>query len=275
VAQTRHSTADPDAVPGAHPDTPDPRFWGSEPRTLRRPRRRAARVDRNQSLVERCGAFADRLRDTRLELGVGVLLVALVAVAAGVVWYRMGAAGGDTGAARAPRGPAPTRVADRLPASSPGVRSTTTRVPAAHRSAALVVHVAGAVRTPGVLELPAGARVVDAVEGAGGALSDADLDRLNLAAKLLDGQRVLVPKVGAASADAPPGSGADPGTSLIDLNNATAAQLEQLPGIGPALAAAIIAERDRRGGFRSVNELREVRGIGERRFADIRDLVMV
>jgi competence protein ComEA len=101
---------------------------------------------------------------------------------------------------------------------------------------------------------------------------------LNLAAKLVDGQRILVTRVGqAAPVGDPAGAGAaDPGSgALIDLNNATSAQLETLPGIGPSLAGAIIAERDRRGGFRSVNELREVRGIGEKRFADLRDLVMV
>jgi len=143
----------------------------------------------------------------------------------------------------------------------------------------VTVHVAGAVKTPGVIALPVGARVIDAVEGAGGGLADADLDHLNLAAKLVDGQRILVTKIG----QVPPaadvgtgGAGGDPGSgAVLDLNNATSAQLETLPGIGPALAGAIIAERDRRGGFRSVNELREVRGIGEKRFADLRDRVMV
>jgi len=135
------------------------------------------------------------------------------------------------------------------------------------------------VKTPGVLALPVGARVIDALEGAGGGLPDADLDHLNLAAKLVDGQRILVTKIGqsATAGEVATGGGAtDPESgSLIDLNSATSAQLETLPGIGPALAGAIIAERDRRGGFRSVNELREVRGIGEKRFAELRDRVMV
>jgi competence protein ComEA len=145
--------------------------------------------------------------------------------------------------------------------------------------ATVTVHVAGAVKTPGVIALPVGARVIDAVEGAGGGLPDADLDHLNLAAKLVDGQRILVTKIGqvapAGELDAGSGAGGAEASAPIDLNNATSAQLETLPGIGPALAGAIIAERDRRGGFRSVNELREVRGIGEKRFGDLRDRVMV
>jgi competence protein ComEA len=147
----------------------------------------------------------------------------------------------------------------------------------------VIVHVAGAVATPGVVELEGAARVIDAIEAAGGAVPDADLDRLNLAAKLVDGQRVLVQRVGEPAAPSAPGStgtgdpSADPsvGGGLLDLNTATTLQLEELPGIGPALAAAILEERDRRGGFRSINELRDVRGIGEQRFADLRDRVTV
>jgi len=149
-----------------------------------------------------------------------------------------------------------------------------------------VVHVAGAVTRPGVVDLAGGARIIDALEAAGGGRSDADLDRLNLAAKLVDGQRILVPRIGepTGAATAPTGSdgaGATDGDAataeggLVNLNLATQAQLEALPGIGPQLAAAIISERARRGSFRSVNELRDVRGIGEKRFADLRDRVAV
>jgi competence protein ComEA len=152
----------------------------------------------------------------------------------------------------------------------------------------VVVHVAGAVARPGVVELASGSRVIDAVEAAGGGLPEADLDRLNLAAKVIDGQRVLVQKVGdppaaeGSGSASPSGAGSTPGappgaatTGPLNLNTATLDQLDGLPGIGPVLAAAILAERVRRGAFKSVNELRDVRGIGEKRFADLRDLVAV
>ena len=143
--------------------------------------------------------------------------------------------------------------------------------------ATIVVHVAGAVVHPGVIELPVGSRVIDAIETVGGGLPNADLDRLNLAAKLVDGQQVLVVQVGAPTV-APTGTGtaaAGESAGPLNLNLATQAQLEALPGIGPQLAAAIIKERDRRGGFRSVNELSSVRGIGDKRLADLRELVTV
>ncbi len=113
----------------------------------------------------------------------------------------------------------------------------------------------------------------------GGGLGDADLDRLNLAAKVVDGERIFVPKVG--QADPAPASSASGGASApgstgpINLNTATQAELEELPGIGPSLAQAILTERQRRGRFTSVNELRTVRGIGDARFADLKDLVTV
>jgi competence protein ComEA len=136
---------------------------------------------------------------------------------------------------------------------------------------------------PGIVRLRAGARVVDAIDAAGGARPDADLDRLNLAAKVADGQRVAVGLPGQpvpTEAAAGTGASADGGaagaaTGPLDLNTATQAQIEELPGIGPVLGAAILRERDRRGGFRSVDDLRSVRGIGEKRFAELRELVTV
>ncbi|GIU88433.1 MAG: hypothetical protein KatS3mg009_2948 [Acidimicrobiia bacterium] len=190
--------------------------------------------------------------------------IALVALAAAAAWVR--SAGGG----------AP-------PAPSPSASSTAAPAPATTAVARVLVHVAGAVTRAGVVELAAGARVHDAIAAAGGAAPDADLARLNLAAPLADGQRIAVPRVGEVLAAAPgdtaaaqPGiaGGADaPGP--LNLNTATAAQLEELPGIGPALAAAIVAERERRGGFARVEDLRAVRGIGEQRFADLRGLVTV
>ncbi len=135
----------------------------------------------------------------------------------------------------------------------------------------LVVHVAGAVRHPGVYAVPPGARVVDAIALAGGSVSDADTDALNLAQPLQDGQRVLVPRVGQAIAGTalPPGAPQGP----VDLNAATVDQLDSLPGIGPATAAAIVAFRQANGPFSRVDDLGKVRGIGPAKLDALRSLV--
>jgi competence protein ComEA len=142
----------------------------------------------------------------------------------------------------------------------------------------LVVHVAGRVRRPGVYELAQGERVIDAIQAAGGPRRGADLDALNLAALLVDGQQVMVPGR-SPGGDAGSGSSASGGSmgaeALINLNSATAEQLETLPGIGEVLASAIVEHRERNGPFASVDDLLEVSGIGEVRLADIRDLVTV
>jgi competence protein ComEA len=150
----------------------------------------------------------------------------------------------------------------------------------------VVVHVAGAVVSPGVRRLPPGSRVIDAIDAAGGALPDAELPRINLAAPLVDGQQVYVPKpgeqppvVGLGVAGGPGGGAAGPGSSvpgaLVDLNTATAEQLDTLPGVGPSTAAAIIAHRDENGPFTSVDQLLDVRGIGEAKLEQLRGLVSV
>jgi competence protein ComEA len=224
------------------------------------------------------GHSRDRWRDLvarwRGDARLGLALLVAVAVVAGVVWYRVGAGG----ASATPRS-APSR-AGTTASSRPGAGTDPTTTTLGKRT---VVHVAGAVARPGVVELAVGARVIDAVEAAGGGLPEADLDRLNLAAKVVDGQRVLVQRVGDplpadATGTGTPGASPTPGAptgGLLNLNTATMDQLDELPGIGPTLAAAILAERDERGGFKSVNELRDVSGIGEKRFADLRDLVSV
>jgi competence protein ComEA len=125
----------------------------------------------------------------------------------------------------------------------------------------VVVDVTGAVRRPGVYRLPAGARVTDAVERAGGADGDAALEAINLAARLTDGQQVLVPgpaPAGAVSGVA--GAGVDEGP--ISLGSATVEQLETIDGIGPVTAGDIVAFRDEHGGLASVEQLDEVNGIG-------------
>jgi competence protein ComEA len=142
----------------------------------------------------------------------------------------------------------------------------------------VVVHVAGAVREPGVYRLRSGARVDDAVGRAGGATSRADLSQVNLAAKVEDGRQVLVPRrVTAAAAAMSGGSAAVPATPGVplNLNTATLEQLDELDGIGPATAQQILDYREAHGGFGSVEELGQVSGIGEKRLASLREQVRV
>jgi competence protein ComEA len=159
--------------------------------------------------------------------------------------------------------------------------------------ATLVVDVGGAVARPGLVHVGRGARVADVVAAAGGVTHDADLDRLNLAATVADGERLFVPHLGQSSipvavngdgggggggggggASGGPASG-PPGAAPIDLNSATAEQLDTLPGVGPATAAAIVAYRSQHGPFRAVDDLLLVRGIGPAKLAALRSKVRV
>src|SRR3954452_1279315 len=168
------------------------------------------------------------------------------------------------------------------PGSAPVERSAGTAGVSVARPAAAgsVVHVAGAVRDPGVYRLAAGARVQDAIERAGGARSGGDVNAINLAAKVADGQQIVVParaRGGAAAAVSVPSggagaSGAAPGPP-ISLNSATAEQLDTLDGVGPATAQKIIAWRTQHGGFRSVADLSQVPGIGPKKLAALKDKV--
>ncbi|WP_051426206.1 ComEA family DNA-binding protein [Jiangella gansuensis] len=146
----------------------------------------------------------------------------------------------------------------------------------------IMIHVAGLVAAPGVVELPAGTRVVDAIEAAGGPTAEADLTPLNLARVLTDGEQVIVtaePPAGQPAVPPPPDPGAGvpvgPPAGPVNLNTATAADLDTLPGIGPTLAGRILEWREQHGRFTTVDELREVSGIGEQRFAELEPLVAV
>ncbi|PCN47226.1 competence protein ComEA [Curtobacterium sp. 'Ferrero'] len=229
---------------------------------------------------------------TAVVIAAAVVVVALVVVLLGA---RSGVPDGPgtvvvTGA---PTADAPSGGPSRAAASVPAATSATPSGPAA-----VVVYVTGAVRRAGVLSLPVGSRVDAAIERAGGADRDADLGRLNLARVLVDGERVWVPRVGetappsvlgpdtgtsagasgtGSSGGGASGTGGDPGASaaVIDLNSADATALDSLPGIGPALAERIVAWRDEHGPFRAVEDLLEVSGIGDAKFAELRDRVRV
>lgn len=144
-------------------------------------------------------------------------------------------------------------------------------------AAELVVDVAGKVRRPGIVTLPPGSRVHEAIAAAGGLKGDVDTSGLNLARVLADGEQVLV---GAPVAVAPPGGsgsagGSAPAAGPVNLNTADLVALDTLPGVGPVTAEAIVAWRDENGPFRSVDDLLDVKGIGEATLAELRDLVSV
>ena len=141
---------------------------------------------------------------------------------------------------------------------------------------AVIVDVTGWVRSPGVFEFPAGSRVIDAVKRAGGAKSRADLSALNLAALLVDGSQIVVPKAGASAGV--PAAGASPGTAggtLVNVNTAAESELETLTGVGPVLAAAILQYRMDHGPFTSVDQLEDVSGIGPATLEALRPQVTV
>ena len=139
----------------------------------------------------------------------------------------------------------------------------------------VLVDVAGWVRHPGVYEFAEGARVIDAIDAAGGARTGALLEALNLAAPLADGTQILVPREGQQGVAPPPVSGGGVAGGLINVNTATATELEELPGVGEVIAQAIVDYRTENGPFASVDQLLDVSGIGDATLESIRDLVTV
>ena len=144
--------------------------------------------------------------------------------------------------------------------------------------AQMFVDVVGAVRRPGLYRVPDGARVADALARAGGVTSKAQLELVNLAARVADGEQVVVPRRGSASVPSAGGAGAGAGagsvpTGPVHLNSATLEQLDALPGVGPVTAQKIVDYRQQHGGFGSVDELDAVPGIGPARLGNLRGLV--
>jgi competence protein ComEA len=228
--------------------------------------RRAALAAPPGSLwLARAESVADAMGTTVVRLGAGALVGALVVAA--VAWTLLAGPGAhasgrvDDGAL--PR--APARAAP--PSTSDG-------------PAEVVVDAAGAVVRPGVYRLGSAVRVSDVLAAAGGPAPDADLDQVNLAAQVSDGQWVYVPRKGEhppaalTGGPAPPGSAGAP-TQPVNLNSATAEELDALPGVGPATARAIVAWREQHGRFARVDDLLKVRGIGPAKLDALRSEVRV
>ncbi len=168
------------------------------------------------------------------------------------------------------------RPAPAAPAITITLRPTSTAAPAPTEKTAIRVYVSGAVKQPDVYSLPPDSIVRDALTAAGGPADDADLDRINLAAPLSDGIQVHFPRKGepAAAPAASASSGAAVGAP-IDINTATLEQLDTLPGIGPVIAQRIIDYRQASGPFTSIDQIKDVRGIGDALFDDIKDHITV
>lgn len=211
-------------------------------------------------------SIGDRLSAlSRSEL-VGLGVVVAVTLGGAGLWYTRSLpkpVAVQAAPAAAPAGPSGTAAASPTPSPVP-----------------VFVDVAGWVRRPGVYEFTTGQRVIDAVDAAGGARPGADLTSLNLAAPLTDGTQILVPKAGAApvgtgTGTSIPGTGTGTGGTLVNINTASATELETLSGVGEVIAAAIVDYRTQNGPFTSVDQLEDVSGIGPATMEEIRDSVTV
>ncbi|WP_107100514.1 ComEA family DNA-binding protein [Streptomyces puniciscabiei] len=212
----------------------------------------------------------------------GVVALAVVLVAASVFAVQHFWAGRTESVsapqvvrAEAPYAKADTPHAKKEADTKPGAGTGASATPGGQ----IVVDVSGKVRKPGIQRLPAGSRVADALRAAGGVRPGVNTEGLNRARFLVDGEQVVVgapagaaPPPGSSAGSAPGPAGQGP-AAPVSLNTATADQLDALPGVGPVLAQHIIDYRTQHGGFRSVDELRQVNGIGDRRFSDLRNLV--
>lgn len=223
----------------------------------------------------RLGAFDPGRRGVRALAAVAVVVVLIAALLAWQARPRVDPV--------APPGIDPAAAAASLTNDDPAVPGHAAGPggsgPAASSPVEVVVAVGGKVRKPGLVQLPPGARVADALQAAGGADPGVDVAPLNLARKVTDGELIMVgvtlpPGAVTTAPAAHPAPGA-PGAGPVNLNTATLAELDTLPGVGPVLAQRIVDARDAQGGFKAVSDLREVEGIGTSRYEQLKDLVTV
>jgi competence protein ComEA len=222
----------------------------------------------------------------RFRIGVGAAVVLLiVALGTAVIVSAVGQQSGHevvTPGSAAPSAPSGSGLSGSglSGSASSGATVSGTASPGSAGGPVILVHVLGAVRRPGLFELGTGARVMDAVAAAGGLTETADPAGANLARRLSDGEQLYLPQLGEAQPGAPPGAGgaaangAGP-AALVNLNTATLAELDTLPRIGPAMAQRIIDYRAANGPFGSVDDLRNVTGIGDKTFEALTALITI
>lgn len=232
---------------------------------------------RLRDLARRAG-----LRDVPPAAMVAVVALAVVAIVWGAWRWWPRASAAPAGASAAPAHASTFATGTPASTGASGAASLPT-------SALVLVHVVGAVRHPGVYELPAGSRAIDAVDAAGGLLADAAPEAVNLARPVADGEQIAVPdkddvagagapagampaEVGAAT---PPGGQAPPAGAAVDLNTADAALLDTLPGVGPSTASKIVADREANGPYASVEDLSRVSGIGPKKLEQLKGVACV
>ena len=239
-----------------------------------------------RSWIDRLVTLRDLRWSRPMVAGGGAVVAVGVLVVVGLAFLRSSSPAAQLVLPRAEPGSAPVDRSDGAAAAAGGSAGAgPAATPPSTPPLTVTVHVVGQVASPGVYAVSAGGRVADAVVAAGGTSTEADLEQVNLAARVSDGERVLVPKKGEPPppvvAGAPPAGGAGAGggkgvtAGPVDLNTATAEQLEALPGVGPATSKAILSYRASHGRFRSVTELLEVPGIGPAKLETLRPLVRV
>ena len=227
--------------------------------------------------VKRMDRWAEKL------LGHKAVVVAMLVAIAAASGLAMASFGGSTGSVSFERsdgsGTSVEREAEDAPSDDADGSSKKSS-----SAAEVYVDVDGAVASPGVYRLKEGVRVSQAIDAAGGLTTEADVTGLNRASKVADGQKIYVPTVGeqqaaavtsGADSGASPTSGAGASSGLVNINTASAAELQTLSGIGPSMAQSIIDERTQNGAFASVDDLMRVSGIGEKKLSKIKDRICV